>query len=114
MAQSHITRWAYAVRRGGDILRFAVSLVSAGITAGAAAAERSPDWQVELRRENGAHQLFIYLGAEDKPGPIIDLYEDLKRLRSWPTQIVLADTAELAARRSAASGPWTRYWDQSD
>jgi len=82
--------------------------------AGAAAAERSSDWQVELRREDGAHQLFVYLGAEDNPGPIIDLYEDLKRLRSRPTQIVLADTAELAARRSAATGPWTRYWDQSD
>jgi len=82
--------------------------------AGAAAAERSSDWQVELRRENGSHQLFVYIGAEDKPGPIIALYEDLKRLRSRPTQIVLADTAELAARRSAASGPWTRYWDQSD
>ena len=25
-----------------------------------------------------------------------------------------ADTAELAARRSAASGPWPRYWDRSD
>jgi phenylacetate-coenzyme A ligase PaaK-like adenylate-forming protein len=81
--------------------------------AGAAAAERASDWQVELRRANGAHELFVYLGAEDKPGPIIDLYEDLKRLRARPTQIVLADAADLAARRSAASGPWTRYWDQS-
>ncbi|HYV31624.1 MAG TPA: PVC-type heme-binding CxxCH protein, partial [Candidatus Binatia bacterium] len=42
MAQSLITRWAYAVRRGGDILRFAVSLVSAAITAAAAAAEPAP------------------------------------------------------------------------
>ena len=82
--------------------------------AGAAASERSSDWQIELRRENGSHHLFVYLGAEDKPAPIIDLYEDLKRLRARPTQIVLADTAELAARRSAASGPWPRYWDRSD
>jgi len=82
--------------------------------AGAAASERSSDWQIELQRENGSHHLFVYLGAEDKPAPIIDLYEDLKRLRARPTQIVLADTAELAARRSAASGPWPRYWDRSD
>jgi phenylacetate-coenzyme A ligase PaaK-like adenylate-forming protein len=82
--------------------------------AGAAASERAADWQVELRSENGAHQLFVYLDAGDQPEPIIDLYEDLKRMRARPAQIVLADAAELAARRSAASGPWPRYWDRSD
>ena len=82
--------------------------------AGAAAAERSNDWQVELRQENGGHQLFVYLAAGDQPEPIIDLYEDLKRVRARPAQIVLADAAELAARRSAAGGPWPRYWDRSN
>jgi phenylacetate-CoA ligase len=82
--------------------------------AGAAAREHSTDWQVELRRENGVDQLFIYLEAPEEPGPLIDLYEDLKRLHSRPTQIVLSDAAELAGRRNAAPGPWPRYWDQRD
>ena len=81
--------------------------------AGAAAGERSSDWQIELRREDGSDHLFVYLVADDKPGPIIDLYDDLKRLRARPTQIVLADTPELAQRKSAASGAWPRYWDKS-
>lgn len=80
--------------------------------AGAAARERASDWQVELRRGNDSDQLFIYLNAPDDPAPLIDLYEDLKRLRSWPTQIVLADAAELAGRRSAAPSPWPRYWER--
>jgi len=56
----------------------------------------------------------VYLSAGDQPEPIIGLYEDLKRVRSRPAQIVLADAAELAARRSAAAGPWPRYWDRAN
>jgi hypothetical protein len=78
--------------------------------AGAAAAERTTDWQVELSRANGTDQLFLYLAAGDDPGPLIDIYEDLKRIRSAPTQIVLTDPFELQARRESAPGPWPRFW----
>jgi len=78
--------------------------------AGAAAAERTSDWQIELARAGGSDRLFIYLAADDDPGPIIDIYEDLKRIRSTPTQIVLSAPAQLQARREQAPGPWPRYW----
>jgi phenylacetate-coenzyme A ligase PaaK-like adenylate-forming protein len=80
--------------------------------AGAAASERAADWQVELRHDDGQEQLYIYVGAGDDPGPIIDLYEDMKRLKCLPTQIVLTPPYELASRRDEAPGPWVRYWDR--
>jgi len=72
----------------------------------AAAAERARDWQVELVGSSGRHDLFIYLAASDDPGPIIDLYEDLARIRTPVTQVVLSD--DLQARVEAAPGPWPR------
>lgn len=78
--------------------------------AGAAAAERGRDWQVELVARNGGHELFVYVDAPAEPGAMIALYEDLARLGSAPTQIVLTDPAALEARRHEAAGPWQRLW----
>jgi phenylacetate-coenzyme A ligase PaaK-like adenylate-forming protein len=82
--------------------------------AGAAAAERAREWQVELVPRNGSHELYVYVapGGEDS-GPLIDLYEDLNRLRSAPTQIVVGDDASVAGRVRGAPGPWPRYWDRT-
>lgn len=77
--------------------------------AGAAAAERVGDWQVELVSREGAHELFVYVASGDDPAPVIALYEDLARLKSPPTQIVVASPAELERRRSDAPPPWRRY-----
>jgi phenylacetate-coenzyme A ligase PaaK-like adenylate-forming protein len=82
--------------------------------AGAAAAERAREWQVELERSRLGDRLFIHLAAGPEPGPMIDLYEDLRRLQEAPTQIVLADTAELAARVERAPRPWPRYLERGD
>lgn len=77
--------------------------------AGAAAAERARDWQVELldAGEQG-HELYVYLAAPDDPAPLIDLFEDLARLRAPLSQIVLGTPEELASRYGAAPGPWRR------
>jgi len=77
--------------------------------AGAAASERAREWQVELERTRYGDRLFIHLAASPDPGPMIDLYEDLRRLQEAPTQIVLADPTELAARLERAPRPWPRY-----
>ncbi len=79
--------------------------------AGAAAAERARLWQVELRRAQGSDELFIHLAAGEDPQPVIELYEDLKRVRSAPTQIVLGSVGELEARRESAPGPWQGFWE---
>ena len=49
--------------------------------AGAAASERASDWQIELRREDGSDHLFVYVVTDDKPGPIIDLNDELAFVR---------------------------------
>ncbi|HEX9713344.1 MAG TPA: hypothetical protein VGB52_12455 [Actinomycetota bacterium] len=76
--------------------------------AAAAAAERAADWQVELLADGDAHALFVYLASSDEPGPIIDLYEDLARMRSPVSQIILGSPEQLSARQADAPGPWRR------
>ncbi len=78
--------------------------------AGAAAAERARDWQVELDSVNGGNLLYVHLVATDDPGPLIELYEDLKRSGSEPSQVILTTEGELARRWEQAPGPWHRYW----
>lgn len=80
--------------------------------AGAAAAERAREWQVELDR-NGDDRLLIVLGAGDDPAPIIDLYDDLARVKVKPSQIVIAGPAELSHRLAQAPAPWHRYWERN-
>jgi hypothetical protein len=82
--------------------------------AGAAASERAREWQVELVSRNGGHELFVYVDAESRSEPLIDLYEDLDRLRTTPTQIVLSDAAAISQRIAQAPGPWPRYWDRTE
>jgi phenylacetate-coenzyme A ligase PaaK-like adenylate-forming protein len=80
--------------------------------AGAAAAERARLWQVELLTDDDGDQLFVYLAAGEEPQPIIDLYEDLNRLRAAPTQVVLGSVGELEARRAGAPGPWPGFLER--
>lgn len=83
--------------------------------AGAAAAERAHEWQVDLRRENGGHALFVHIATPDeRTGSVIDLYEDLARLGSPPTQIVLGSEAEIAERCANTPGPWPRYRESTE
>ena len=78
--------------------------------AGAAAAERSTEWQVEVDANGRGTHLFVHLVAGEEPAPLIDLYEDLARIGSAPAQVVVNDRGSLAARIEQAPGPWHRYW----
>jgi phenylacetate-coenzyme A ligase PaaK-like adenylate-forming protein len=80
---------------------------------GAAAAERARDWQVELERDGGVHHLTIYLAAGDDPAPLIDMYDELARVRARPSQIVLASPDDLRRRWGLAPAPWRRYWERN-
>jgi len=77
--------------------------------AGASASERARAWQVELVTGADADQLFVYVAAGEDPQPLIDLYEDLGRLKSAPTQIVLGTDEQIELRRASAPGPWRGY-----
>lgn len=81
--------------------------------AGAAASERASAWQVEFIRGAESDEMFLYLAAGEDPAPVIDLHEDLGRIKAAPTQIVLATPDEIAARRAIAGGDWPGYWERS-
>jgi phenylacetate-coenzyme A ligase PaaK-like adenylate-forming protein len=81
--------------------------------AGAAAAERADQWQVEVLSRDGHDELFVYVAAAPESERLIDLFEDLGRVRATPTQIVLGSEADVAARIAEAPGPWPRYWDKT-
>ena len=78
---------------------------------GSAASERSQHWQVELVEREGVHDLFVYLAHGEDPAPLIDLHEDLVRMRAEPTQIVLGSPEQIQARIAQAGGPWPRLWE---
>ncbi|MFN2614885.1 MAG: hypothetical protein ABR552_08750, partial [Actinomycetota bacterium] len=78
---------------------------------GAAAADRSEHWQIELIEREDTHDLYVHLlhPGED-PGALIDLHEDLVRLRALPTQIVVGEKDDIDARLARAGGSWPRFW----
>jgi phenylacetate-coenzyme A ligase PaaK-like adenylate-forming protein len=78
--------------------------------AGAAAAQRARDWQLELVAKDGSYDLYVYLHTTPEPAPVIELWEELRRLGAQPTQIIVDDPDSLALRRSLAPGPWPRFW----
>lgn len=79
---------------------------------GAAAAERSSRWQVELSPGRGDDDLLIHIaGVETEQ--VMGLYEDLLRVRIPTTQIVLGSDADIEHRIASAPGPWPRFWDRT-
>lgn len=79
---------------------------------GVAASERASKWQVELAPGARGEDLLVYLAGADT-GQVIDLYEDLLRVRVPTTQIVLGSDGQIDQRIASAPGPWPRFWDRT-
>lgn len=78
--------------------------------AASAAASRAVDWQIELVGGEDGDQIFLYLQPRSEdPAPLIELYEDLERWGTPPTQIVLATAEELAQRLRSATQLFPRF-----
>ncbi|MCA1831924.1 MAG: hypothetical protein ABR548_07640 [Actinomycetota bacterium] len=73
-------------------------------------APRMNDWQVELASNGGQTDMFIYIAPKaDDPGQVIGIYEEHVRWQVPPTQIVLASPEDVAAKRDATGGLFSRF-----
>ena len=71
---------------------------------------RAANWQLELVEGDPSGQLFVYVQPRtDDPTPLIDLYEELERWGTPPTQIVLSTDQELERRFSEVDGLFRRF-----
>jgi len=96
--------WQRRVRLEGRTVRFDFRY------AAVSTAPRAADWQVELVDGAESGRLFVYLRPRtDDPTPLIDLYEELERWGTPPTQIVVASDSELEQRLSGSDGPFRRF-----
>jgi phenylacetate-coenzyme A ligase PaaK-like adenylate-forming protein len=96
--------WQRRVRLDGRLVRFDFRF------AAVSTAPRAAQWQVELVGDEQAGQLFVYLRPRsDDPTPLIELYEELERWGTPPTQIVLGSDAELEGRISQTEGVFRRF-----
>jgi phenylacetate-coenzyme A ligase PaaK-like adenylate-forming protein len=96
--------WVRRARLDGRAVRFDFRF------AAAATAPRALEWQVELVDGDGEGALYIYLQPRsDDPNPLIELFEELERWGTAPTQIVLASAEELQEKLARAPGPFRRF-----
>jgi hypothetical protein len=96
--------WQRRVRLDGRAVRFDFRF------AAVSAAPRAVNWQVELVDGKDTGQLFVYIRPRsDDPNPLIELYEELERWGTPPTQIVLSSDAELESRLAGAEGMFRRF-----
>jgi phenylacetate-coenzyme A ligase PaaK-like adenylate-forming protein len=96
--------WQRRVRLDGRLVRFDFRF------AAVSTAPRAAQWQVELVGNEQAGQLFVYLRPRsDDPTPLIELYEELERWGTPPTQIVLGSDAELDGRIGRTEGVFPRF-----
>ncbi|MFY9585900.1 MAG: hypothetical protein WAT66_00435, partial [Actinomycetota bacterium] len=78
--------------------------------AAVSAAPRAAQWQVELVSGEPSGQFFVYIRPRtDDPTPLIELYEELERWGTPPTQIVLSNDAELEGRLAGTEGLFRRF-----
>jgi len=95
--------WQRRIVLGGRRVRF-------DFRDAASALAGAKDWQVELRADDKAHDLFVYVvGSDSDVGPVISLYEAMERWGVAPTQIVLASEQEIADKKRAVDSSWPRF-----
>ena len=96
--------WQRRVRLNGRTVRFDFRY------AAVSTAPRAANWQVELVAGEPSGELFVYIQPRtDDPTPLIDLYEELERWGTAPTQIVLSSDTELDRRLAAGEGMFRRF-----
>ena len=96
--------WQRRVRLDGRAVRFDFRF------AAVSAAPRAAQFQVELVGGEPSGQLFVYIRPRtDDPTPLIELYEELERWGTPPTQIVLSNDSELEGRLAGTEGPFRRF-----
>lgn len=95
--------WQRRVRLNGRAVRFDFRY------AAASAVPRALEFQVELIAGDES-MLFVYIRPRtDDPSPLIELFEELERWGTAPTQIVLATEEELRQRLDANEGLFRRF-----
>jgi phenylacetate-coenzyme A ligase PaaK-like adenylate-forming protein len=96
--------WQRRVRLNGRAVRFDFRF------AAVSAAPRAAQWQIELVHGDPSGELFVYVRPRSEdPSPLIELYEELERWGTPPTQIVLATDGELEIRLAATDGLFRRF-----
>jgi phenylacetate-coenzyme A ligase PaaK-like adenylate-forming protein len=95
--------WQRRVRLNGRAVRFDFRY------AAASAVPRALEFQVELLGGDES-KLFVYIRPRSEdPTPLIELFEELERWGTAPTQIVLASEEELRQRLDATDGLFRRF-----
>lgn len=109
----NVPRVGPTVRRGAWMRRITLDGTSVRFDmrdTAALLAPRMDDWQVELAADGPRVDLFLYIAPKvDDPGLVIGIYEEHQRWNVPPTQIVLASPDEIAAKRSAVQGLFSRF-----
>ena len=96
--------WQRRVRLNGRAVRFDFRF------AAVSAQPRAVNWQLELVGGDQGGQLFVYLRPRsDDPTPLIDIYEELERWGTPPTQIVVATDEDLERRLAGVDGLFRRF-----
>lgn len=108
-----VPRVGPTVRRGAWIRRVNVNGTPARMDmrdTAALLAPRTNDWQIELSGDGARTEFFIYLAPKtDDAGQIIGIYEEHARWHVPPTQMILATTDEIAAKRGATDALFPRF-----
>jgi phenylacetate-coenzyme A ligase PaaK-like adenylate-forming protein len=96
--------WQRRVRLNGRAVRFDFRY------AAVSAQPRAANWQVELVDAEPSGSLFVYLRPRtDDPTPLIDIYEELERWGTPPTQIVVATDQQIEQRLGQVDGLFRRF-----
>ncbi len=96
--------WQRRVRLNGRAVRFDFRFAAVSTV------PRAAQWQIELIGGEPSGQFFVYIRSRtDDPTPLIELYEELERWGTPPTQIVLATEADLERRLAGTDGLFRRF-----
>lgn len=96
--------WQRRVRLNGRAVRFDFRYAAASVV------PRALEFQVELLGSGEEGQLFVYIRPRtEDPTPLIELFEELERWGTPPTQIVVANEDELRQRLDATDGLFRRF-----
>jgi phenylacetate-coenzyme A ligase PaaK-like adenylate-forming protein len=96
--------WQRRVRLNGRPVRFDFRYPAASTV------PRALEFQIELIGGEEEGKLFIYIRPRtDDPSPLIELFEELERWGTAPTQIVVATEGELRERLDATEGLFRRF-----